>query len=403
MKFNLFVLPTVPGTYEERRQLRPIARNNERYQKMLQELRDTAVIAEQIGFDVLSTTEHHFHSEGYECSVAPLMLYTDLAARTTKLKFASLGLVLPTRDPLRTAEEIAVLDHLTKGRFIAGFARGYQDRWTNVLGQHYHVTAATMDGSAVDNHNREVFEEMFQIIKLAWTEESVRFKGKYYEIPTPHDGGIQRWPVGKTWTKELGARGEVDEEGAVQRICVVPKPYTEPYPEIWQPFSVSEKTIRWCATESIVPWILISYPSEFKKMVLAYQDQAAQSGRNLRLGQGAAAFRSIHLGKTREEAHRLGAAVTEAGWIPYFGYFGFFEAFRFPGETGAVPLTYERMCQAKYALSGTIDDVRRDLASMVEDTNIEWFGWYLDQGVMTWDETQRQLEMFAKIMPEFKD
>jgi alkanesulfonate monooxygenase SsuD/methylene tetrahydromethanopterin reductase-like flavin-dependent oxidoreductase (luciferase family) len=402
MKFNLFVLPTVPGTYQERRELRPIARRNDRYQQMLQELRDITVLAEELGFDALSTTEHHFHSEGYETSVAPLMLYTDLAARTKKIKFASLGLVLPTRDPLRTAEEIAVLDHLTKGRFIAGFARGYQDRWTNVLGQHYHVSAATMDGSAVDNHNREVFEEMFHIIKMAWTEESIRFKGKYYEVPTPYDGGIQRWPVGKTWTAELGAAGEVDEAGAVQRICVVPKPYTTPYPEIWQPFSVSEKTIRWCATEGIVPWILISYPSEFKRMVEAYQDEAAKHGFDLPLGQRTAAFRSIHFGRDFAEAYRFGKEIMAGGWIPYFGGFGFFEAFRFPGEKTPVPLTYDRMIEAKYALVGTVDDVKRDIEQLHRDTNAEWFGWYFDQGLMSWDETRRQLESFAKIIREFK-
>lgn len=33
----------------------------------------------------------------------------------------------------------------------------------------------------------------------------------------------------------------------------------------------------------------------------------------------------------------------------------------------------------------------------------EWFGWYFDQGLISWDETRRQLELFAKVMPEFKD
>ena len=142
MKFMLFVLPTIPGTFEERSNLRPIGRNNERSQQMLEELRKLVVLAEQAGFDVFSTTEHHFHSEGSEASVAPRLLYTDLAARTERMKFASLGLVLPAWDPLRVAEEIAVLDHLTKGRFYAGFAGGYQDRWVNVLGQQYHATGA---------------------------------------------------------------------------------------------------------------------------------------------------------------------------------------------------------------------------------------------------------------------
>ena len=114
MKFMLFVLPTVPATLEERERLRPIGRNNDRYQMMLDELRRLAVFADDAGFDVMSTTEHHFHSEGYECSVAPLMLYTDLAARTKRIRFSPLGLVLPSWDPIRCAEELAVLDHLQR-------------------------------------------------------------------------------------------------------------------------------------------------------------------------------------------------------------------------------------------------------------------------------------------------
>jgi hypothetical protein len=184
MKFMLFVLPTVPATLEERERLRPIGRNNDRYQMMLEELRKLAVFADDAGFDVMSTTEHHFHSEGYECSVAPLMLYTDLAARTKRIRFSPLGLVLPSWDPIRCAEEIAVLDHLTKGRIDAGFARGYQDRWVNVLGQQYHVTGAPMDGSSIDNHNRHVYEEALKIIKKAWTEESFEYDGEYYKVRT---------------------------------------------------------------------------------------------------------------------------------------------------------------------------------------------------------------------------
>jgi len=172
MKFMLFVLPTVPGTLDDRKRLRPIARNNERYQQMLDELRKLAIFADDAGFDVFATTEHHFHSEGYETSVAPLLLYADLAARTKRIKFSPLGLVLPSWDPIRAAEELAVLDHLTKGRVYAGFARGYQDRWVNVLGQQYHVTGAPMDGSSIDNHNRKVYEETVKVIKKAWTEDA---------------------------------------------------------------------------------------------------------------------------------------------------------------------------------------------------------------------------------------
>ena len=404
MKFNLFLLPTVPATFEEREKLRPIGRNNDKYQELLKEVRDIAQMAEDLGFDALSTTEHHFHSEGYEASIAPLLLYTDLAARTERIKFASLGLVLPTWDPIRVAEEIAVLDHLTKGRFVAGFARGYQDRWTNVLGQHYHVTGAPMDGSEVDAHNRAVFEEVFKIMKMAWTQESIRFKTKYYEVPAPYEQGIQRWPVAKNWTAKYGAEGEVDENGVVQRICVVPKPYTQPHPPIWQPFSVSERTIRWCAAENIVPWILIAHPPSFRELCEAYREEAAKSGRQLALGESVGAFRSVHLGDSYTQAYSLGAECQGAGFIEYFSGFGFFEAYRFPGETTPVPNTFERMVESKYALVGTTDDIKRELEALQKNSNVEWFGWFFDQGLMPWDETKRQLETFGReVLPAFKD
>ena len=82
MKFQLFVLPTIPGILEDGERLRPIARNNDRFQEMLEQVRQICILGDELGFDCFSTTEHHFHSEGYECSVAPLVLYSNLAAQT---------------------------------------------------------------------------------------------------------------------------------------------------------------------------------------------------------------------------------------------------------------------------------------------------------------------------------
>src|SRR5215467_1370766 len=124
MKFMLLMLPTVPGTLEDRKRLRPIGRNNERYQQMLEELRKLVAFADEVGFDCFATTEHHFHSAGYETSVAPLLLYADLAARTMRIKFARLGLVVPAGDPSGAAEELAVVDHLDEERLYAVGASG---------------------------------------------------------------------------------------------------------------------------------------------------------------------------------------------------------------------------------------------------------------------------------------
>ena len=69
------------ATPEERERLRPIGRNNKHFQEMIRQMRELAVMADEIGFATFSTTEHHLHSEGFEASIAPLIFYTDLAAR----------------------------------------------------------------------------------------------------------------------------------------------------------------------------------------------------------------------------------------------------------------------------------------------------------------------------------
>jgi len=416
MKFMLFILPTVPGTLEDRKRLRPIGRNTERYQQMLDEMRKLAVLADDAGFDVFATTEHHFHSEGYETSVAPLMLYADLAARTRRIKFAPLGLVLPAWDPIRAAEELAVLDQLTKGRLYAGFARGYQDRWVNVLGQQYHVTGAPMDGSAIDQHNRKVYEEAVKVIKKSWTEETWEHNGQYYKVPFPYEEGIRRWPAAE-WTRKYGAPGEIDEQGVIRKICVVPRPYQEPHPTLFQPFSVSENTIRYTAREGIVPWILTSYPPAFKDLCRVYREVAAENGRQLGVGESVGAFRAVHFGRTEDEAVELFRTTNYAGFHDYFYGFGFAEAFRVPEDNAKYPLdpytalpleelTVERLRRVKYALAGTPEQVRAEIEavqSVYDGGNLEWFGWFFDQGFMPWDEEVRQIELFAKhIIPYFR-
>jgi alkanesulfonate monooxygenase SsuD/methylene tetrahydromethanopterin reductase-like flavin-dependent oxidoreductase (luciferase family) len=414
MKFMLFALPTIPATLEERRQLRPIGRNTERYQMMLDELRKLAVFADDAGFDVFATTEHHFHSEGYEASVAPLLLYADLAARTKRIKFSPLGMVLPAWDPIRAAEELAVLDQLTKGRIYAGFARGYQDRWVNVLGQQYHVTGAPMDGSSIDNHNRRIYEETLKVIKKAWTEESWDYNGDYYKVPFPYEEGIRRWPVAE-WTRTYGAPGEIDADGVIRKITVIPRPYQDPHPPLFQPFSVSENTIRYTAQSGIVPWILVSYPPDFIRLCRLYQDVAASAGRNLKLGEGVGAFRAVHFGDTEAEAVDLFSRTNYLGFAHYFGGFGFAEAFRTPEDNAKYPpptmlppeeWTVDRFRRTKYALAGTVDQVKRDIEALQKiggDGELEWFGWFFDQGFMPWDEEMRQIELFARhIIPAFR-
>jgi alkanesulfonate monooxygenase SsuD/methylene tetrahydromethanopterin reductase-like flavin-dependent oxidoreductase (luciferase family) len=81
-----------------------------------------ADLAEPLGFDSLWGAEHHFDDYTMCPSVAQFLSY--MAGRTRKVKLGSMVMVLPWHDPVRLAEEVSVLDHLSGGRVILGIGRG---------------------------------------------------------------------------------------------------------------------------------------------------------------------------------------------------------------------------------------------------------------------------------------
>lgn len=79
-------------------------------------------LAAELGFESVWATEHHFSS--YSISPNPLYWFAYLAGRLKTVRFGTQVLVVPWHDPVRMAEEIAMLDHLSGGRAIIGFGRG---------------------------------------------------------------------------------------------------------------------------------------------------------------------------------------------------------------------------------------------------------------------------------------
>src|SRR5437667_219645 len=76
------------------------------YDRMLAELSQQAKLADQLDYDSISFTEHHFHVEGFELSNNPILLDLFIAMQTQRLRVGQLGIVLPSHNPLRVAEDI---------------------------------------------------------------------------------------------------------------------------------------------------------------------------------------------------------------------------------------------------------------------------------------------------------
>ncbi|WP_226381074.1 LLM class flavin-dependent oxidoreductase [Pseudonocardia oceani] len=358
--------------------MRPIVHKTEKWQQMLTEVRELAKMADDYGFEAICFPEHHLHAEGMEQG-GPHSLYLDVPHHTKNIKVGPVGYVLPSHNPVKLAIETAWLDQMTKGRTVVGFARGYQERWFNAMTQLLPVQTATSDASERDKLNRELFEEVYRILKLAWKEESFSYEGKFYSFPYPPGG--TNWPAAD-YIRRFGADGEIGDDGLLHKISVVPKPYQKPHPKLFQAFSMSENTIRWTAREGITPIILTSIPEDYHKMVEAYQDEAKQHlGLDLALGKNTGVLRSVHFGRNKDEAMRQAQrGVSGMGWENFWGHHGFYEVFRKAGETGPVPQTVERMEESHYLYAGDVGHVTEKMHELWENGSPEYFVWWSDQG-----------------------
>jgi alkanesulfonate monooxygenase SsuD/methylene tetrahydromethanopterin reductase-like flavin-dependent oxidoreductase (luciferase family) len=386
MKFILHLGPVIPATMEERERLRPIAHRTDRTQQMLDEMVELAQLAEQAGFDILTFSEHHFFTDGMIAGANPTPHILHMAAHTKRIKIGPLGYVLPTWDPIRLATDVAWADQMTRGRVVAGFARGVFPRWVNVLGQAYGVEPSVQGGDA-ELHNREVSQELFEVVKACWRDEAFSFKGKYYQVPAPAEG--VPWPACDV-TERQGAPGEVDANGFVRKISVVPKPHQKPHPLLLQAMTLTRETIGWTAQQGIVPMIFLPFPEVAIEGARFYRDEAEKAGRNLKLGESVGLARIVSLASNREHAIEL----AEQGIM---GLLALYHSRFYPN----IPTSLEPVMKAGIAFVGTPDDVRRQLDSVRAQLNPEYFLVFCDQGLLPIGEVRRQVELFAELMPEF--
>lgn len=153
----------------------------EHYDRLLEQ----AVRMDELGFDSIWLSEHHFTADGYCPAIMPLL--GTLAARTKQARLGTCILLLPLYHPVRLAEDIATLDLLSHGRIDLGMAAGYRPSEFAAHGMSLRERAARMN-------------EGIEILQLAWTEERVSYQGKHYTF---------------------------------EDLAVEPKPLQTPHPPLW--------------------------------------------------------------------------------------------------------------------------------------------------------------------------
>jgi len=127
-----------------------------------------ARLADELGFDVIWSVEHHFFDYSFCPDNTQLLSY--LAPLCTHADLGTAAIILPWNDPLRVAEKVSVLDLLSNGRVLLGLGRGLARR-------EFAAFRGTMDES------RERFDEAAPMILAALRTGFIEGNGKHYKQP----------------------------------------------------------------------------------------------------------------------------------------------------------------------------------------------------------------------------
>ncbi|HET7876028.1 MAG TPA: LLM class flavin-dependent oxidoreductase [Methylomirabilota bacterium] len=193
---------------------------------------EEVIRGEDLGFDSVWMEEHHSVVNHYWPS--PLPILAGFATRTSRVTLGTDILVAPFYHPARLAEDVALLDLMSGGRFVLGVAIGYKPDEFRLYGAELEKRGAR-------------FEEQLAVMKGLWTQERLVFKGTYYQL-----------------------------EGSLE-----PKPVTKPHPPVWIG-GWGELTLRRAATlgDNWIPGPTADFPRLLagKKQFL---DNLAAAGRTV--------------------------------------------------------------------------------------------------------------------------
>jgi alkanesulfonate monooxygenase SsuD/methylene tetrahydromethanopterin reductase-like flavin-dependent oxidoreductase (luciferase family) len=187
--------------------------------------------AEELGYASVFTASHHVQPDGW-CP-SPLLPLAAATAVTERMRIGTGVLLVPLYAPLKLAEDVAVLDSLSGGRFVLGVGPGY-------------VSEEFLAHGVPREERISRMEEALDLMQLAWTEERFSFRGRFYTV--------------------------------VPEAALSPRPVQKPHPPIWYGVS-GPKSLRRAAKRQAV---LVSSPrhelSELKEHFRIYEEAAAETG-----------------------------------------------------------------------------------------------------------------------------
>jgi len=315
---------------------------------------DLLIYAEQLGFDSAWVGEEHFYAFGI-CP-SPQLFLAALARETHQMRLGTAISIMALENPLRKAEDFAMLDILSGGRFNFGVGRGGYPK-------HFAGFRVSFE------ENRARSEEALEIIQRAWTQDRFSYEGQFWRIP---------------------------------ELSVSPKPLQQPHPPIYRAV-VSPETCELGGAKGhgalFVPWLT----SDVEKKVEWYRAALRTHGKS------APPSLFVYFLFIDEDYKQALAEAREAS-----ARYSQQVASAFPPLLAHLPpddqrrKSWERLLSfsehvEERALVGTPRDCRQRIAELREEFGIEHLAFYFHAGAREISRARRGIELFAReVMPEFR-
>lgn len=381
MWFHLMPYPDFPDTFQQDHRsvwvdLPPTTFDRDVVAETYDHYIDQLVYAEECGFDAICVNEHH--NNGYGMMPSPNLIASILASRTSRAAITVLGnSVALYHPPVRVAEEMAMLDMISRGRLIAGFPVG-----------------TAMDTAYAYGINpselRPRYYEGVDLIRRAWSSDEVfSFNGEFNQY---------------------------------RYVNPLPRPYQRPHPPIWVPGGGSIETWDYCAENDFVYGALTYYGHKaVQHTTNGFWDRVEAHGKDhnpFRL----AINQFIGVADTDEEAYRIYREPAE-----YFFNRSFFVHPGFTDPPGYVTipsvrakyasqvraamkmkiargeLTWDEMVENDYVMVGSVDTVREKLEHAAKTLNCGNIAALMQFGNMSDEVTRMNTHLFGtKVAPSLR-
>ena len=322
--------------------------------------------AEEVGFDGLMINEHH---NTPSCMDVEVNISGGILARiTSRAKILMLGNMLPTSDnPVRLAEEIAMLDVISGGRIISGFVRGIGiETWVNNTNPVY---------------NRERFEECHDLIIKTWTTPGpFRWEGKHYQYRA-----INPWML----------------------------PVQKPFPPVWVPGTGSPETVEWAARNRYTYAAFLTPLNVAEDLFQRYREHAREDG--WEPGPDKFAFMlCCHVNDTEEKAQEAGKAFLWRMGHPlrgpreYWAPPGYVSRAAAPSiarhrPTPLYEMSYQELQDRDHLVVGSPENVIRKLRDIKNRLGIGALLLEAQGGPLSHQDTMRSVELLGKeVIPALK-